>query len=71
MSAHLHSDQYRRILNSSVRLRELRVLGAPEIMIRNECRVFNDALAALPRAENRGQAVVARASYAESRANAS
>ncbi|MGI9408757.1 MAG: hypothetical protein ACR2OV_01700 [Hyphomicrobiaceae bacterium] len=71
MSAHLHSDQYRRILNSSVRLRELRVLGAPEIMIRNEYRVFNDALAALPHAENRGQTFVVRASYAESRANAS
>ena len=71
MSAHLHSDQYWRILNSSVRLRELRVLGAPEIMIRNEYRVFNDALAALPPAENCGQSVVARARYAGSCANAS
>ena len=71
MAAHLHSDQYWRILNSSVRLRELRMLGAPEIMIRNEYRVFNDALAALPLAEIRGLSVGARASYAESRANAS
>ena len=71
MSAHLHSDQYRRILNSSVRLRELRVLGAPEIMIRNEYRVFSDALASLSHAENRDQSVVARASHAESYANAS
>ena len=71
MSAHLHSDQYWRILNSSVRLRELRVLGAPEIMIRNEYRVFNDALAALPHAENRGRPVVARASHTESCTNAS
>ena len=70
MPADLHSDQYWRILNSSVRLRKLRLLGAPEFIIRNEYRVFNDALTALPRAEIRDQSVVARSSRAEGRANA-
>ncbi|MGI9199805.1 MAG: hypothetical protein ACR2QL_02010 [Woeseiaceae bacterium] len=60
MSTHPRIDRYWRIITSSVRLHELKTLDAPAIIIRNEYRVFNDALVALQQNENLGQAAKVR-----------
>lgn len=52
------NDLYRRVINRNNRLRRLMKLGAPEIIIRNEKRMLQEAVDALVDNGRRGRAVV-------------
>jgi DNA-directed RNA polymerase subunit beta' len=52
------NDLYRRVINRNNRLRRLMKLGAPEIIIRNEKRMLQEAVDALIDNGRRGRAVV-------------
>ena len=52
-----HNDLYRRIINRNNRLRRLLDLGAPEIIVRNEKRMLQEAVDALIDNGRRGRAV--------------
>lgn len=41
-------NRYRRVINSRSRLQQLRQMHAPEIVVRNEFRLLQDAIGALP-----------------------
>jgi DNA-directed RNA polymerase subunit beta' len=52
------NDLYRRVINRNNRLRRLMKLGAPEIIVRNEKRMLQEAVDALVDNGRRGRAVV-------------
>lgn len=41
------NDLYRRVINSHTRLRQLRQMRAPDVVVRNEIRLLQDAMRAL------------------------
>lgn len=51
------SDLYRRVINRNNRLKRLMELGAPEIIIRNEKRMLQEAVDALFDNGRRGRAI--------------
>ena len=51
------NDLYRRIINRNNRLKHLMTLGAPEIILRNEKRMLQEAVDSLIDASQRGQVV--------------
>ena len=55
------NDLYRRVINRNNRLKRLLDLGAPEIIIRNEKRMLQEAVDALIDNGRRGRAVTAPA----------
>ena len=58
------NDLYRRVINRNNRLKRLLELGAPEIIIRNEKRMLQEAFDALIDNGRRGRAVPAPATTA-------
>ena len=59
------NDLYRRVINRNNRLKRLLELGAPEIIIRNEKRMLQEAVDSLIDNGRRGRAVSARQPQAE------
>lgn len=51
------NDLYRRVINRNNRLKNLISLGAPEIILKNECRMLQEAVDSLFYNEKRGNAV--------------
>ena len=51
------NDLYRRVINRNNRLKKLMELGAPEIIIRNEKRMLQEAVDALIDNGRRGKAI--------------
>ncbi len=51
------NDLYRRVINRNIRLKKLMELGAPEIIIRNEKRMLQEAVDALIDNGRRGKAI--------------
>lgn len=47
MTQHCLNNIYRRVINSDTRLQTLTRLGAPNVIVRNENRVLQDAMGAL------------------------
>lgn len=47
MSAPMFQDQIKRIAKSADRLAQFKAMGAPEIIVRNERRVLQDAMRAM------------------------
>ncbi len=57
------NDLYRRVINRNNRLRHLLEIGAPEVIIRNEKRMLQEAVDSLIDNEKRGRAVAATGNH--------
>jgi len=61
------NDLYRRVINRNNRLKRLLELGAPEIIVRNEKRMLQEAVDALIDNGRRGRAITGTAIASSSR----